>query len=349
MYTTNAPKKCVTIPFFKFVRSAGPVLSTEEIRTGKNMFAKLALQKLSEKYTDLCFLDAKLFYRVDLTVFPDKGINFYMWNLLAENPMTDYNHMFFNKENKTSWTSVFTDFKSIAEINFSYSDDIRNSLQTCCDNNKSFIAIPLLIDVKESEKISHGHANIIIIDVKNRIIERFEPHDPRLDFLKLYEPKLLDKKIESIFKHICGQEFIYNKIYGGIQLEHLTSSTSESEVVGYCHTWIFMYLEYRLAFPYLESKNICKNIIECMRQYRYTPRQFIQLYHRYLMDFFEIYNSRQSLNYLFNDINDIEKDEDNEGTSQFTHNVIEGGGQINIKKNNVRKSRRTKKSIKKRR
>jgi len=110
---------------------------------------------------------------------------------------------------------------------------------------------------------SGSHANMLIIDLKAKKIELFEPHGKRsqtstLDSLEgayHISDKLLKKMFSKIlpkYKYISPQFFL--PIYG---LQAKTDAYT-----GLCVTWAIMYLHYRLLNPNIKRNKIILHILK---------------------------------------------------------------------------------------
>jgi hypothetical protein len=123
----------------------------------------------------------------------------------------------------------------------------------CIDNyKKRFIYIKLSIVIPEK---NIRHANIILIDNKYKLVERFEPYGD------MYNESILG--LDNILK-IKIADFInykYNIIqtYPGYQtktIEYNNNYKSYGDPGGYCLAWCFLFLEVRLLYDNLNSKEV---------------------------------------------------------------------------------------------
>ena len=190
-------------------------------------------------------------------------------------------------------------------------------------HDKQFIVIPLGIEVANG-----SHANIIIIDIVNNTIERFEPngiHFPRGFY---YNPDLLDNildnKIINLFKKAGFINFKYMKpsnflpIIGFQMLETIEDSKCNklSDPNGFCAVWCVWWAEQRLLFPTIEPKILAVELINRIKLANKSFKNIIRNYsiniinirdeylHKYNLDINDIINN----NYKESDIMNIEKD-----------------------------------------
>ena len=121
-------------------------------------------------------------------------------------------------------------------------------------NNKRFILIKLSIILFKNT--TSRHANYIIVDTKNKIVERFEPYGE----IELENSIELNKMIE---KNICiklNYKFELSQLYPGFQIksdELNLFNRNVGDPSGYCLAWCYVYIETKLMF---ENENTCKII-----------------------------------------------------------------------------------------
>ncbi len=122
----------------------------------------------------------------------------------------------------------------------------QNLLKSIISNKKKdYIYIRLSISLLETKGVNLRHANIILIDNRNKIIERFEPYGEinyiNSDDINKMIIERISKPLEYEFKFVQSypgfqarsDEFNkYNKVYG--------------DPSGFCLAWCLLYLEIRL-------------------------------------------------------------------------------------------------------
>lgn len=126
--------------------------------------------------------------------------------------------------------------------------------------NKGFTIIPIGIEIEQG-----GHANILIIDHNNKIIERFEPNgaNPPSDFN--YNPNLLDKLLQEKF-NILGYKYLKPDDYlPAIGLQYLEAleinSCQIGDPNGFCAVWCIWWA-YHKSFNYkITSKELINKLI----------------------------------------------------------------------------------------
>lgn len=140
--------------------------------------------------------------------------------------------------------------------NYYISKNLKKSIKNVKD--KDIIFIYLVIDYKQG-----SHANIIIINTKNKEIERFETYGSANNTEDIDDT--LEKYLKNIMFEITKKKYTYNKPldyqnifdFQAISLEHLKYV---NECVGFCVAWVFWYLEHKLLNPNIKSKKLTEKL-----------------------------------------------------------------------------------------
>lgn len=126
------------------------------------------------------------------------------------------------------------------------------------------LILPLGIELSEG-----SHANMIIIDPRKKIIERFEPNGKNNPRGLYYNPNLLDSILKNIFSEIVPSfSYISPKEYlpvVGFQLiETLEDETCKKigDPNGFCAVWCIWWVHQKIKFKNIESKNLAESLIE---------------------------------------------------------------------------------------
>ena len=140
--------------------------------------------------------------------------------------------------------------------NYYISKNLKKSIENVKD--KEIIFIYIVIDFKVG-----SHANIIIIDNKNKEIERFETygisnHSEDID-------DILEKYLKNTMFEITKKKYTYNAPadyqnifdFQALSLEHIRYM---NECIGFCVAWVFWYLEHKLLNPNLKSKKLIEKL-----------------------------------------------------------------------------------------
>lgn len=167
---------------------------------------------------------------------------------------------------------------------------------TCMDDKTRFVMIDLSYKVKKFDNL---HANTLIIDKKNKTIERFEPHGSHEYDSKLDEDL---KELFKEFKYIPPLEFC--PYYGpqaieGQQVPDIPTIKEETEKKtckchikrksktdpeGYCEPWSLWYADMRLSYPDIPIKELVVTGIQKIQRKNKTFRHFIRAYSQSIVE-----------------------------------------------------------------
>lgn len=150
-------------------------------------------------------------------------------------------------------------------------------------SKKRFIIISIGIEMGKG-----GHANYIIIDTKNKTIERFEPNGsnipPELIGRETNAKNLLnviDNKIGMIFeslelKYLSPKDYL-PKI--GFQLMEIYQNEKNiGDPDGFCALWCIWYAEQRINNENLKPKELVDKLIKEFKKNKISPRKMIRNY-----------------------------------------------------------------------
>jgi hypothetical protein len=124
-----------------------------------------------------------------------------------------------------------------------------------CQDNKRFIYFNFVIHWSES-----SHANMIIIDLFNKTIERFEPHGKFNSYKYGYSDSDINKKINQALKHIGLTNYKYlppTKLSPPIGLQAIADAYT-----GMCVTYCLIYLHLRIINPDVKQKELVNYLIK---------------------------------------------------------------------------------------
>ena len=106
-----------------------------------------------------------------------------------------------------------------------------------------------------------SHANIIIIDIKEKTIELFEPHGKTSDCSTLDSFKgayfIKNKWIKKIFSNYLPD---YKYFSPNDYLPKYGLQQKIDEYTGFCIPWSILYVHYRILNPNIPVKKIVKRI-----------------------------------------------------------------------------------------
>ena len=164
--------------------------------------------------------------------------------------------------------------------------NIIDELNKCNKNKKQFVIIVLIIRIKERQI---DHANLIIIDLYNNTIERFEPYGqslPTIPNYTFYEKIIFnnlitfkDKYLGKKFKYIGPSEI--SPLYGiQSKVEFTEEGKKHISLRDLCLIWSIMYLHLRVLNPHLKPNKIVKILlnysIDKLRELTYKYIKFIK-------------------------------------------------------------------------
>ncbi len=187
--------------------------------------------------------------------------------LILEYPLTE-NKELVNYYKKMGLNLTFKlDFSNI-EITWTYQKliyptNFDSILINVIQKDNLFVVIPLGIEISEG-----SHANIIIIDKKNKKIERFEPNGKNYPHGLYYNNELLDEILITKFNQLLPQYKYYKpKQYlpniGFQILETLEDEKCKkiSDPNGFCAVWCVWWAHQKIKNKKISSKILAKELI----------------------------------------------------------------------------------------
>lgn len=150
------------------------------------------------------------------------------------------------------------------------------------DSSNQFIVIPLGIEVANG-----SHANILIIDTKNKTIERFEPNGKNNPRDLYYNAELLDTILINKFNELIPR-YSYLKpsdFLPDIGFQILETLDNEKckrlgDPNGFCAVWCVWWAEQRVTNPTIKPDKLTSELI---RQIRFANKSFKNLIRNYSM------------------------------------------------------------------
>jgi hypothetical protein len=129
-----------------------------------------------------------------------------------------------------------------------------NKIQKCIDSNLRFIYFIFMIDNKSNNS---NHANVIIIDLYKKTIERFEPHGNRNDKL---EKKINNAIKIRLLKILELNNFTY---ISPLDISPKFGLQAKSDAyTGMCLTYSMLYLQLRLMNPDIIQKELVNYLLQ---------------------------------------------------------------------------------------
>lgn len=178
--------------------------------------------------------------------------------------------------------------------------NLYQTLQSFKNSEKQIMAIPIGIEIDIG-----AHANVLIIDKRHNIIERFEPNGKNEPRNYNYNPDLLDNMLEMYFKKIFDYEYLSPKTVQqtiGFQSLEIYESDKMKKIGdpgGFCVGWCLWYVEQRTKYDIKPDKLSLKLIIN-IRSKNISFKKLIRLYVNNILE-----TRNNILDQLKIDINDI--------------------------------------------
>jgi len=152
----------------------------------------------------------------------------------------------------------------------------------------------IYVDVSFEKKFDQGsgHANLVLIDNKNKTIERFEPHG----YSSRHVPIVINEIINLLFgmkPDFRGYRFLpftQTNLNESLQsLENLEAdekgiNAERGEILGYCYPWCMFYLHMRIANPDIPAKKLLFKLVDEIEEIdKHSKINFIRSYAKNLM------------------------------------------------------------------
>ena len=173
--------------------------------------------------------------------------------------------------------------------------------------------------------LSNGtHSNVIIYNIEDNILERFEPHGSGYPYQFNYNPNLLDdqlrSKMNNMLSNIYKKHVNVNYLKPGAYLPkigfqlfenmemHLNKNIGDPN--GFCTLWCIWYLDYRFSYIDIPPIKLIKKIIKEIRHNNLSFRNIIRNYSLNITDLRDSYLKKINKNindYINNRISDTDK------------------------------------------
>lgn len=153
--------------------------------------------------------------------------------------------------------------------------------QTECN----FLVIPLGIELEQG-----AHANILIYDKKNNIIERFEPYGNSHPMYFYYNPKQLDKLLQDNFKILLPnvQYLSPNQYLPNIGFQYFESYQQTGYKLGdpngFCAAWCIWYVMQKIKYDNLDSEILVKKLLIAIKNKNVKMREIIRSFSKEITD-----------------------------------------------------------------
>jgi ankyrin repeat protein len=130
-----------------------------------------------------------------------------------------------------------------------------------------------------------NHANILIYDVKNKYVERFDPYGN----VPFYYGKQIDYLLEAFFKEYFSDVKYLSpaQLVDGISFQILSDERNNTNYVendpsGFCVAWCLWYVEMRIKNPEIQPKSLIKKTINQINKNEDKFKDYIRNYSNYL-------------------------------------------------------------------
>jgi len=174
-----------------------------------------------------------------------------------------------------------------------FPSDFNNCFREVYKSNKyKWIIIPIGIILSNG-----NHSNILLYDIENDVMERFEPHGSDYPYQFNYNPKLLD---DILYRHISNiiyeinpsKELKYtepNKYLPKVGFQKFENfeahiNTNIGDPNGFCSLWCIWYMDYRLKYASYNPQKIVKKLITNIRLQSHSFRNIIRNYSKKITD-----------------------------------------------------------------
>jgi hypothetical protein len=190
-----------------------------------------------------------------------------------------------------SWLFQKTGKKYSYALNMPFAKFV-DKVDNCIKAGKRFVAVPLTLEIGSTG----NHQNMIILDLKLKTVERFEPHGVLT--INNDMDTYINNKLKEIFSHInytyiepeqlCpkfSEDLIkkMNKYYAtlltkkgrnlGFQSFENLAERLQKKDNGYCVAWSFYYLDSRLSAPNYTPEELYKYLFERLNN---NPDDFLK-------------------------------------------------------------------------
>ena len=121
------------------------------------------------------------------------------------------------------------------------------------------------------------HANLLIYDHKNKIIERFEPYGKCYN---IYIDNILEEELtwNTNYKYIKPKDYLPYSGFQTISDENNITNLKPGDFGGFCLAWCIWYIETKLLNPTLKSSLLVKKLINKLNNQNIKYNEYIRIY-----------------------------------------------------------------------
>jgi ankyrin repeat protein len=145
-------------------------------------------------------------------------------------------------------------------------------------SGKKFFVIPIAIDTSD-----FSHANILIIDNENKIIERFEPFGINGPQGFYYNSNILDENLKENFidlnyKYKKPSDYLPAISFQAIENLEKPSCKRIGDPNGFCAIWCTWWVDMKCKYNFIDSKSLAINLLEQFKIDKIVLSDFIRNY-----------------------------------------------------------------------
>lgn len=228
---------------------------------GSGLDILFGLLYLKQKYKNVC-IPLSSFFKTDL-----------MWDTTIQ-----YKCILKPKQKKAKHEDYNIYLPSESQIKDIKGEQFIDILRNCFKTYR-FVIVPLFILWNECD-LTDAHFNFIIMDNKNKTIERFDPFgvfkDDSYETLDWFDEDMDNFMKKNKFNFTYHKPMSYCPDYGFQQkeennIEKGKGTEKSTDPGGYCGVWCIYYSELRLRYP---DKNKDKLIQEVFKKLKTNPKNF---------------------------------------------------------------------------
>lgn len=127
-----------------------------------------------------------------------------------------------------------------------------------------------------------NHANVLIYDIQNNTMERFDPYGnvpygtPKEldDYLEKYFKKIINKKL----KYLRPKDYLGNVSFQIISNENNDNNKKFGDPGGYCLAWVYWYIEMRMINKTIKPKTLVEKLIHKINDSKLSFMEYIRNY-----------------------------------------------------------------------
>ncbi len=206
------------------------------------------------------------------------------------------NILFFNPP---EFTKDYKQHLGTNAYNIVIPETLKDNLYYCSHENKYMLFLNLTLVTTFKDKVMYQHANILIINLLHKTIERFDPHGGStfkkiknsvnsnnqhiINLKRTYKQELIDEILRDKFKSILPE---YKYIDLSETCPYLGPQVKVDKFNGLCITWSLMYFLLRVLNPDIKQSKINKFMITGSHD---DILDNILRFQRYVIDFLRNY------------------------------------------------------------